>query len=443
LGGYLKNETAFRFKEPRSITKIRNIAALNGSYSFTSDYRLVFSGWAYHDLAYDLFDYQTISDRFARDSDKPLVFIDNLQQKKDSNVAEVREFYLDMYYPKADIRLGRQFVVWGVLEGLRITDEVNPIDFRELILPDLLDYRIPQWTLRADYYGEHTNYEFLWIPDIQFDKPAPPGSEWELLQDITDVNGNSIIKRPRRTFSDSEAGFKVSREIGGADVTFSYLYTWDYFPVLFRSELINSANPPVLFPTYTRINMYGSTLVKQTGNGVVKAELAFVPDKYFGIRNTTDRNGDGYLDNQGEVQKRHIRWGLGYDINAWGVDWSPAISQWIVLDYDSAMIQPQFDTSLSLFARKPIPEYSAVAQVLAIGLINLHELYLKPKYIWNVTDHFSIATGLDLFFGSKSQLGISGGSSVLTGTNAINQDPHFFGNFTGNDRVFVEFKYSF
>ncbi|HVO41998.1 MAG TPA: hypothetical protein VMT34_05220, partial [Aggregatilineales bacterium] len=157
----------------------------------------------------------------------------------------------------------------------------------------------------------------------------------------------------------------------------------------------------------------------------------------------TDRNGDGYLDDQGEMKKQHIRWGLGYDISLWGVDWSPAITQWIVLGYDPALIQPQYDTSISLFARKPLPEYAAVFQVLAIGLINMKELYLKPKYIFNVTDRFQIAAGLDLFFGSKSQLGISGGSTALTGTNAINQDPHFFGNFTGNDRIFAEFKYTF
>lgn len=348
-----------------------------------------------------------------------------------------------MYYDKLDVRIGKQYVVWGVIEGVRITDEVNPIDFRELILPELLDYRISQWTLKADYYGERNNYELIWIPDIQFDEPAPAGSEWELLQDIRDPNGNLITKVPPKTIENSEVGFKVSTELWDADVSFSYLYTWDYFPVLFRSEIVNSVVEPIFFPTYTRINMYGATLVKQAGKGVIKAETAFVPDKYFGIRNDTDRDGDGFLDSQGEVRKKHIRWGLGYDISAGGVDWSPAITQWIVLDYDNQMIQPQYDTSISLFARKPLPEYAAIFQVLAIGLINMQEIYLKPKFILNVTDHLQIATGLDLFFGEESQLGVSGGGSVVTGTNTINQDPHFFGNFKGNDRVFVEFKYNF
>lgn len=442
LGGYLKNETAFRVREPRSVTKIRNIAQLNGVYAFTPDYQLAFSGWAYHDLAYDLFDYQTISARFARDDDQPLVFIDSLQEQKDSPVAEIRELYLDMYHDRLDVRIGRQFVVWGVLEGVRITDEINPFDFRELILPDLMDYRIPLWTLKLDYYGDDSDYQFLWIPDLRFHKPAPPGSEWELLQDITDPDGNLITRYPARNLRNSEVGFKASTAIGDAAVSFSYFYTWDDFPVLFRSAQIDSALEPAFFPTFTRINMYGTTFVKPVGRGVIKAEAAFVPDKYFGLRNDTDRDGDGFLDSQGVLQKRHIRWGLGYDFSRWGYDFSPAITQWIILDHDSQLIQDQFDTSLTLFARKPIPRYSAVFQVLVIGLVNMQELYIKPKITLQVSDHFQVATGVDLFFGDRSQLGVAGGSP-LTGTNAIEQNAQFFGNFSGNDRIFVEARYTF
>jgi|GEM_PF-6100716 len=66
ISGYLKNETAFRFDEPRSVTKIRNIFYLKTEYPFGSWGGFTFSGWAYHDLVYDLFDYQTISGRSVR-----------------------------------------------------------------------------------------------------------------------------------------------------------------------------------------------------------------------------------------------------------------------------------------------------------------------------------------------------------------------------------------
>lgn len=438
LGGYLKNETAYRIDEPRSITKIRNIVQLNGAYTFSPSSRLGFSAWAYHDLAYDLFDYETISGRFARDDDKPLVFVNDLAHEMDSPVAEIRELYLDLRARDVDIRAGKQFVVWGVLEGIRITDEINPQYFRELINPDLLDYRIPLWTLRIDWYRNRGDYEFLWIPDIKFHEPAPAGSEWELLQDVPNTH-----KPDSFTLNDSEVGIKYTTTIQDTEISLSYFYTWDDFPVVFRSAAINSATDPTFFPTYTRINIYGATGVRQLGDGVIKGEFAYIPDKYFGLENDTDRDGDGYLDNQGELQKKHIRWGIGYDFSKYGADFSPAISQWIILDHDRKLIQDEFDTALTLFVRKPVPEQSLVYQLLVIALVNLDELYVKPKVTFAVTDHFQISAGFDIFSGQASVLGSPGGSDAINSVEAIERSSQFFGNFNNNDRVFAEFKYTF
>lgn len=443
INGYVKNETAYRYDEPRSITKIRNTVSLKAQYPIDSRMKLTTSGWAYYDHVYDFFDYETIAARFVRDEAQPLVFVENLQQEKDSPVAEIRELYLDIFTDKMDIRVGKQFVVWGVLEGMRIVDEVNPMDFREMIALDLLDYRIPLWTVKLDFYGEDTAYQMLWIPDVKFHKPAPPGSEWELLQEVP----NTVFPDPD-DISNSELGFKITKDILDAEITFSYFYTWDDFPAVFRTvDLSLTPNPPepIFFPTYTRLNMYGVTFAKSFGATILKGEMAYVPDKYFGLSNDVDIDNDGFLDSNGEVQKRHIRWGLGIDFNIWGMDVSPAIAQWIILDYEEGILQDEFDTSFALFVRKPVPERSTVFQVLLIKLINMNEMYIKPKVTFDVTDHFQIATGLDLFYGARSVLGVPATGGVVAGLNlgTIEQSAQFFGNFHDNDRVFLEFKYTF
>lgn len=437
LNGYLKNETAYRYQEPRTITKIRNIAYLNAKYPYSSHLKFNFSAWAYYDLAYDLFDYDTIAARLQRESDQPLAYIVNLPREKDSPVAAVREFYMDASLGNLDMRLGKQFVVWGVLEGVRITDEINPIDFRELILPDLLDYRIPVWTAKFDYYRNEGSYEFLWIPDVQFHKPAPPGSEWELLQEVPGT------QRPKNwELDNSELGFKLNTRRWDTDLTFSYFYTWDDFPVVFRRVRLNEAETPVFMPTYTRISMYGSTFIKQLNEWILKGELAYVTDKYFAIANV-DRNHDGFLDHNGELKRDHIRWGLGVDYNWYGFDISPSFVQWIILNYDNAIIQDEYDSSFNIFIRKEYPESSMIFQLLGIYLINLDELYLKPKWIFRITDRFQIATGLDTFFGQKSKFGVAASSTAFGGVAVTAQRAQFIGNFNNNDRLFVEFKYSF
>ncbi|MFZ5593426.1 MAG: DUF1302 family protein [Pseudomonadota bacterium] len=446
LTGYLKNETAFRVREPRSITKIRNIAYLNAQYPFSSNVKFNYTGWAYYDLAYDLFDYRTIAARSERNVREPLVFVETLDQEKDSPVAATRELYFDLFLKNLDIRVGKQYVVWGVLEGVRITDEINPLDFRELILPDLLDFRIPLWTLKMDHYRGNTAFQFLWIPDIKFHKPAPRGSEWELLQEIRDDRGNVLTKYPKSfALENSEIGLKASTNVWDTELSMSYFYTWDDYPVIFRSiDLRPSTTPlnPMLFPTYTRISMYGGTAVKQVGPVIVKGEAAYVTGKYFGLKNTVDRNGDGFLDNEGELKRDHIRWGLGLDFNVLGMDISPIFTQWVILKYDPELIQSRNDSSFSIFGRKEFPRYSATAQFLWIYLINMRESLLKPKVTYQVTDKLQVGVGMDIFWGKSGFFGDPGGGTSFL-VAATQQRPQFFGNFHNNDRIYMEFKYSF
>lgn len=437
LSGYLKNETAYRYRTPRTITKIRNVAYLNAKYPFSPHLKFNFSAWAYYDLAYELYDYDTIAARFQRNSDEPLAFLVTLPKEKDVAGTDIRELYADMYMGDLDVRLGKQFVVWGVLEGVRITDEINPMDFRELILPDLLDYRIPLWMAKFDYYRSHASYEMLWIPDIRFHKPAPSGSEWELLQEVPGTRYPQSFN-----YGNSEFAYKVSTNLWDTELTFSYFYTWDDYPVIFRHVLLDQSVSPEFFPTYTRISMYGTTFVKQLDSYILKGELAFVTGKYFAVTNV-DKNHDGWLDNNGEFRRNHIRWGLGLDFNWLGADISPSIAQWIILDYDPAILQDQFDTGINLFLRKEYPESSSIFQLLTIYLVNLQEVYFKPKWIFRITDRFQVSTGMDIFVGKSSTFGVSGVLTSLGDVAVPEQRAQFLGNFHDNDRVFLEFKYSF
>ncbi len=439
LSGYLKNETAYRVREPRSITKIRNIAYLNAEYPYKNFLDITFSGWAYYDLAYDLFNYETIAARLERNSEEPLAFVENLDQDKDSPVAAIRELYIDISLDSMDVRLGKQYIFWGVLEGVRIVDEINPMDFRELILPELIDYRIPLWSAKLDYYADVGDVQFVWIPDLKFHKPAPQGSEWELLQEVPGTRTPDSW-----SLDNSEFGIKLDTTIFDTELSFSYLYTWDDFPVIFRTVKIaaSSSEGPVFFPSYTRIAMYGMTAVKPIGDYVLKSELAYVEDKFFGRSNVADENNDGYVDTNGEVQKDHIRWGVGVDFVAMKWDVAVGMMQWVILDYEDNLIQDRLDTSYNVFIRREFSEYSMTVQGLWIYLQQMGESYLKPKATFQLTDSFQVAVGLDLFDGSKSDFGLS--SVTAQGQfNAAVQRAQFLGNFHNNDRVFFEFKYSF
>ena len=174
----------------------------------------------------------------------------------------------------------------------------------------------------------------------------------------------------------------------------------------------------------------------------MKGEFAYVEDKFFGRSNIADANNDSYVDTNGEAQKNHIRWGVGVDFVTLGWDVALGMMQWIILDYEENLIQNRIDTSYNVFIRREFPQYSMTAQALWIYLQQLNETYLKPKLTFQVTDKFQIAVGMDLFDGPQSDFGLS--SVTAQGQfNAAIQRAQFLGNFHDNDRVFLEFKYSF
>ena len=447
LSGYAKNETAYRIQEPRSYTKIRNILNIDANYNLTRRTNIVMKAWAYHDIAYDIFDYDTIAARTRRDIDQPLNFVAALPENKDSDVIRAKEFYIDYIFDSADLRIGKQLNVWGIMPGIRIVDELNPMDFREFLLPDLLDYRIALWTMKLDYYSDYGDFQFIVIPELAFHKPAPPGSEWELMQEVP-----GTIYPDTRDFKNTELAFKYKNTWLDTEVTFNYHYTWDDFPVLFRDVRFGTSASDLssgldiesaeFAPRYKRLQMFGTTLRREIFGQILNIEVSYVKDKYFGLTNI-DRDGDSRLDNFGVLKRDHLRFGGSIDFNILKTEFSPGISNWYIFNYDEAIIQDKLDISLNLYARKTLPDSNTVLEMLVIYLHNLQEAYVNPELTLNATDKLAVSMGIDLFFGEKSQTGLKYADGRADRRLLVTQSTQFIGNFDKNDRLYLELKYSF
>ena len=62
----------------------------------------------------------------------------------------LRELYIDTNAAGWDLRLGKQQVVWGTADGIKLLDIINPTDFRELNQNTTEDARIPVWMVNAE-----------------------------------------------------------------------------------------------------------------------------------------------------------------------------------------------------------------------------------------------------------------------------------------------------
>ncbi len=62
----------------------------------------------------------------------------------------LRELYFDTNVFDWDLRIGKQQVVWGTADGIKLLDIINPTDYRELNQNSMEDSRIPIWMINAE-----------------------------------------------------------------------------------------------------------------------------------------------------------------------------------------------------------------------------------------------------------------------------------------------------
>ena len=74
----------------------------------------------------------------------------------------LRELYFDKTLGDWDLRIGKQQVVWGTADGIKLLDNVNPTDWSEFNQNAPADARIPVWMINAERYLENgDNIQFI------------------------------------------------------------------------------------------------------------------------------------------------------------------------------------------------------------------------------------------------------------------------------------------
>jgi len=73
-----------------------------------------------------------------------------------------REGYIDTTAGDWNVRLGKQQVVWGTADGMKLLDMINPTDFSEMAQNQMEDSRIPVWMLNAETATDDGgNFQFI------------------------------------------------------------------------------------------------------------------------------------------------------------------------------------------------------------------------------------------------------------------------------------------
>src|SRR6266852_1035103 len=160
--GRLAEEFAYRLHDPGDVSKLRTTGWLEGKYTFSDAVSLRLATRAWYDAVFDA------TDRYPANVER--------DQKTD---LELREAVLSLSRGDLDLRLGRQQIVWGEAISTFVTDVVNPKDFREFVLPEFSEIRIPIWALAFTYrLRQGLNFEGVWTPDTLHNKLPKAGAEF-------------------------------------------------------------------------------------------------------------------------------------------------------------------------------------------------------------------------------------------------------------------------
>jgi hypothetical protein len=116
----------------------------------------------------------------------------------------IREWYLDTEIASNYWRVGKQQVVWGQADGLKVLDVINPQSYREFILDDFDDARIPLTMLNIE------------IPLADDSSPlvSPSLPAGAVLAGLKQSKPSSLIK-------DSDFGLRYSMFYQGWDISYS------------------------------------------------------------------------------------------------------------------------------------------------------------------------------------------------------------------------------
>lgn len=329
----------------------------------------------------------------------------------------LRETYIDTSAGPFELRLGKQQIVWGEMVGLFFADVVSAKDMRDFILPEFEIMRIPQWAARAEYFGEKSHFELIWLPYPEVDRIGKPGSEFYPFQ-VPPPPGFAQTfndeEKPDRGLRNTNGGFRMSTLRSGWDLSAFYFRSYDASPTFYR-ELIPGPTPTLVFtPRHDRIWQAGGTMAKDFRATVLKAEVIYTSGRKYDVTRLSEPTG--------VVAQDTVDYVIGLDYtftNETRINLQ--YFERVFFQHDPDLLPDRREGGVTILLSGKLTS-RLKPELLIIQSVNRDDRLLRPKLIWEMAQNWRLTTGVDVFTGP------------VTG---------FFGRFSDRDRVYSELHFSF
>jgi len=409
LKGSVKERMVFNIshKEPdpgetdhRGLSCLKTDVYLELGVDLFKNWDFLISGNGYYDLAYELNGRDGYEKEFLDEYEKEL---------------ELRKLYIrGSLTRKLDAKIGRQIVVWGESDNIRVTDILNPLDLREPGMVDIEDLRLPVFMSKFDYYWDNWALSTIFIHEHRFNKLPVYGSDFYPLP----FPGYDD-EIPDNTLENTEFAFSFSGMVKGFEVA---LYLADIYDDTNFLALDYKENGILPVTNHARIQMVGGALNKTLGNWLFKAESAW----FHNMRLSAYQVGQGFLENDQKYQRLDILGGIefyGFRNTTIGFE---AVDRWYINFDDQADKSGanEHNVQYALRASRTFINDTLEAMILAslFGEQADDGGFLRAGLEYDITDSVKTGAGFVLYQ--------SGSAVMLQGIG-------------DNDRIYCDITYSF
>ncbi len=330
----------------------------------------------------------------------------NIDANKSTD-SELRELYIETTIGRSFLTLGKQQIVWGESDGLKVLDVVNPQEWREFILDDFDESRIPLWTVNAEVPINDFTLQLLWIPDQTYHKFAEGNDLYTFTSPQLIPHpppGIAVVmaaeERPNNTFQDADWGARLSTFWNGWDLTFNYLYHFDDNPVLYRQLSLTPSGPvATITPRYERSHLIGTTFSNAFGSLTLRGEVGYSLDRYIST--------NAISDNDGVIKTNELAYVIGLDWFGFSDTLlSAQIFQSYLSNNDAGMLRDNRETTTTFLARRNFINETLTTELLWIHNTDLNDGIARLKVSYQICDEITAGVGADIFYGN--QLGLFG-----------------------------------
>lgn len=259
LYGSMDFESHYNINNDKDLSSLKALVDVIGEYRLDNGHKIKGNLKGYHDFIYasGMSNYSNTPDGYENE-----INLNELTVEGSIN-------------SRLDFKVGRQIVVWGKSDSIRVTDVLNPIDNRVPGVVDIKNLRLGRVMSKLDYYFDELNLSFIALHENRFTKTASYGSDFKTTVD-------KATNKPDDSLANTGVALSLTGAFEGYDLGLYFADTY------IDKSYLDVASDTLQFDNKSK--MFGVAYNQVVDSYLLKAEMAYFDQiKYTNVTDTKPR----------------------------------------------------------------------------------------------------------------------------------------------------------